>query len=78
MRRRAASVKLDAEPAIKTPDRYKLLGQSLPRLDVPLKVNGTARYRYGTTICVGCRVGMGLIGGGQLPMPEKAKLHLPL
>ena len=40
----AAQVKLDAEPAIKTPDQFKLLGQSLNRLDVPLKVNGTATY----------------------------------
>ena len=40
----AAQVKLEAEPAIKTPDQFKLLGQSLPRLDVPLKVNGTATY----------------------------------
>ena len=38
------SVKLDAEPAIKTPNQFKLLGQSLNRLDVPLKVNGTATY----------------------------------
>ncbi len=40
----AAQVTLDAEPAIKTPDQFKLLGQSLNRLDVPLKVNGTAIY----------------------------------
>jgi isoquinoline 1-oxidoreductase subunit beta len=40
----AAQVKLDAEPAIKTPDQYRLLGKSLPRLDVPLKVNGAATY----------------------------------
>src|SRR6267142_2797752 len=40
----ATQVKLDAEPAIKTLDRFKLLGQSLNRLDVPLKVNGTAIY----------------------------------
>jgi isoquinoline 1-oxidoreductase beta subunit len=40
----AAQVKLDAEPAIKTPDWFKLLGQSLNRLDVPLKVNGAAIY----------------------------------
>jgi isoquinoline 1-oxidoreductase subunit beta len=40
----AAQVKLGAEPAIKTPDQFKLLGQSLNRLDVPLKVNGTATY----------------------------------
>jgi isoquinoline 1-oxidoreductase beta subunit len=40
----AAQVTLDAEPAIKTPDQFKLLGRSLNRLDVPLKVNGTAIY----------------------------------
>jgi isoquinoline 1-oxidoreductase beta subunit len=40
----AASVTLDAEPAIKTPDQFKLLGQSLNRIDVPLKVNGTAVF----------------------------------
>jgi isoquinoline 1-oxidoreductase beta subunit len=40
----AATVKLDAEPPIKTPEQYTLLGQSLKRLDVPLKVNGTAIY----------------------------------
>src|SRR5262245_44623705 len=40
----AAQVKLDAEPAIKTPDQFKLLGRSLNRLDVPLKVNGSATY----------------------------------
>src|ERR671922_766840 len=40
----AAQVKLDAEPAIKTPDQFMLVGQSLHRLDVPLKVNGTATY----------------------------------
>src|SRR5262245_36131261 len=40
----AAQVKLDAEPAIKTPEQFTLLGKSLNRLDVPLKVNGTAVY----------------------------------
>jgi isoquinoline 1-oxidoreductase beta subunit len=40
----AASVKLDAEPAIKTPDQFTLLGQSINRLDVPLKVNGAATF----------------------------------
>jgi isoquinoline 1-oxidoreductase beta subunit len=40
----AAAVTLDAEPAIKTPDQFTLLGKSLNRLDVPLKVNGTATF----------------------------------
>jgi isoquinoline 1-oxidoreductase beta subunit len=41
---KAATVQLDAEPAIKTPDQFTLLGKSLPRLDVPLKVNGAAVF----------------------------------
>jgi isoquinoline 1-oxidoreductase beta subunit len=40
----AATVKLDAEPAIKTPEQFTLLGKSQNRLDVPLKVNGTAAF----------------------------------
>jgi isoquinoline 1-oxidoreductase subunit beta len=40
----AASVKLDAEPAIKKPEQYTLLGKPQKRLDVPPKVNGTATY----------------------------------
>src|SRR5262245_37800922 len=40
----AAQVKLDTEPTIKTPDQFTLLGQALNRLDVPLKVNGSATF----------------------------------
>jgi isoquinoline 1-oxidoreductase subunit beta len=40
----AAGVKLDAEPAIKKPEQYTLLGKPQQRLDVPLKVNGTATF----------------------------------
>src|SRR5262252_4030230 len=40
----AADVKLDAEPAIKKPEQYTLLGKPQYRLDVPPKVNGTATY----------------------------------
>jgi isoquinoline 1-oxidoreductase beta subunit len=40
----AAKVQLDAEPDIKTPNQFTLLGKSLPRLDVPLKVNGAAIF----------------------------------
>jgi isoquinoline 1-oxidoreductase beta subunit len=40
----AAEIQLDAEPAIKTPDQFTLLGTSVPRLDTPLKVNGSATY----------------------------------
>jgi isoquinoline 1-oxidoreductase beta subunit len=40
----AAAIKLDKEPALKTPDQYKLIGRRLARLDVPLKINGSAKY----------------------------------
>jgi len=40
----AAAIKLDKEPAIKTADQFKFIGQRLERLDVPLKINGTAMY----------------------------------
>src|SRR5215813_4589121 len=40
----AAGVKLDAEPAIKKSEQYTLLGKPQKRLDVPLKVNGTATF----------------------------------
>jgi isoquinoline 1-oxidoreductase beta subunit len=40
----AAKISLDREPAIKTPDQFKLLGTWTPRFDTPLKINGTAVY----------------------------------
>ena len=40
----AAAIKLDKEPALKTPDQYKFIGRRLARLDMPLKINGTAKY----------------------------------
>src|SRR5579864_6064597 len=40
----AAKIKLDKEPAIKTPDQFKLIGKPLPRLDTPVKVNGEAKF----------------------------------
>jgi isoquinoline 1-oxidoreductase beta subunit len=40
----AASVKLDAEPSIKKPEQFTLMGQPQKRLDVPLKVNGSATF----------------------------------
>ena len=42
--RDAIDIKLDKEPAIKTPDQYKLMGKPMARLDTPLKINGSAIY----------------------------------
>src|SRR5215470_5882105 len=40
----AATIKLEKEPALKKPDQYKFIGRRLARLDVPLKINGSAKY----------------------------------
>ncbi|MGA2568681.1 MAG: molybdopterin cofactor-binding domain-containing protein, partial [Pseudolabrys sp.] len=46
----AGKIKLDQEPAIRTPDRFKLIGKSLPRLDTPLKINGSAKFAIDTQL----------------------------
>jgi isoquinoline 1-oxidoreductase beta subunit len=40
----AAQIKLDKEPALKRPDQYKFIGRRLQRLDIPLKINGAAKF----------------------------------
>ena len=41
---KAAALPLPASVTLKGPGQFKVLGQSLPRLDVPEKVNGTAVF----------------------------------
>lgn len=43
---RAAQIKLAEEPKRKTPEQFTFLGTSVPRLDVPLKVDGSAKYAH--------------------------------
>jgi isoquinoline 1-oxidoreductase beta subunit len=40
----AAKVTLAAEPAIKSPKDYKLVGKPTPRLDTPAKLDGSAQF----------------------------------
>ena len=46
----AAEITLDEEPAIKAYGDWWLLGKDLPRLDVPVKVNGSAAYAIDTEL----------------------------
>lgn len=46
----AAEITLAAEPVIKTPEHWWLLGKPTPRLDVPVKVNGSAQYSIDTRL----------------------------
>ena len=40
----AAKIKLAAEPAIKTPDQFTFIGKPMPRVDVPRKIDGSAKF----------------------------------
>ena len=40
----AATLSLNNEPKLKDPRQYRLMRQSLPRIDIPAKVDGTAQY----------------------------------
>jgi isoquinoline 1-oxidoreductase beta subunit len=40
----AAKIKLDKEPAIKTPDQYTFIGKPMPRIDVVHKIDGSAKF----------------------------------
>ncbi len=46
----AGKIKLDKEPAIRTPDQFKLIGKTLARLDTPLKINGSAKFAIDTQV----------------------------
>ena len=46
----AAPIKLAKEPAIRTPDQFKLIGKPLARLDTPVKINGAAKFAIDTQI----------------------------
>ena len=46
----AAQVTLAEEPATKTPEQFQFLGTSVQRIDVPLKVNGSANYSIDTRL----------------------------
>ncbi|MEO1100673.1 MAG: molybdopterin cofactor-binding domain-containing protein [Pseudomonadota bacterium] len=41
---KAAEFAPPTQPTLKTPDQYKLMGQSLKRFDIPAKVDGTAEF----------------------------------
>jgi isoquinoline 1-oxidoreductase beta subunit len=47
---KAASLPLPASVPLKKPGNFKVLGQSLPRLDVPEKVNGSAVFGIDVTL----------------------------
>src|SRR6185436_2636090 len=47
---RAFNLKVDAAAPLKSPDRFRFIGKSLPRPDVPEKVTGHHRYLHDLTL----------------------------
>ncbi len=46
----AATLSLDNDPKLKDRKQYRLMGQSMQRLDIPAKVDGTAQYGIDFTV----------------------------
>ncbi|MEG9861619.1 MAG: molybdopterin cofactor-binding domain-containing protein [Parvularculales bacterium] len=46
----ASRQSLPTHPKLKTPDQFKLMGKSMPRVDLDEKVNGSAQYGIDATI----------------------------
>ena len=70
----AAAIKLDKEPAIRTADQFKLIGKLLPRLDTPLKINGSAKFAIDTRIdgMVYAAINACPVPGGKLKSVDEA------
>ena len=70
----ASQIKLDKEPAIRTPDQFKLIGKALPRLDTPLKINGSAKFAIDTQIpgMVYAAIAACPVSGGKLKSVDDA------
>jgi len=70
----AAKIKLDKEPAIRTPDQFKLIGKPLARLDTPHKINGTAKFAIDTQIpgMVYAAIAACPVSGGKLKSVDEA------
>jgi isoquinoline 1-oxidoreductase beta subunit len=72
----AAQITLPAEPALRSPEQFKLAGKPLPRLDAAIKTDGSAQfgidiYPPGTVhaAVIGCPV-----PGGKLVSAEESKI----
>jgi isoquinoline 1-oxidoreductase beta subunit len=70
----AAGIALAHEPAIRTPDQFRLIGQPLPRLDTPLKINGTAKFAIDTRLpgMVYAAINACPVAGGTLKSVDEA------
>jgi isoquinoline 1-oxidoreductase beta subunit len=71
----AGKIKFDKEPAIRTPDQFKFIGKSVPRLDTPLKINGAAQFAIDTRLpgMVYAAISACPVFGGKLRSVDEAR-----
>ena len=72
----AAAVQLSAEPAIKTPDKFTLVGKWTPRLDTAAKLDGSAKFGLDAQVpgMVYAAVWSAPVYGGSLTSVDEAGL----
>jgi isoquinoline 1-oxidoreductase beta subunit len=72
----AASVQLPAEPGIKAPDKYRLVGKWTPRLDTAAKLDGSAKFGLDAQVpgMVYAAVWSAPVYGGSLKSVDEAGL----
>jgi isoquinoline 1-oxidoreductase beta subunit len=68
----ASQISPSANPPLKPRSQYKLVGQSIPRVDIPKKVNGTTNYGVDTKVpgMVYAAIKISPVFGGKLKMVE--------
>jgi isoquinoline 1-oxidoreductase beta subunit len=73
----AAKITLEAEPAIKKLGEFTLIGKSLPRLDTPVKLDGSAKYGIDTRLpdMVYAAVMSSPVFGGKLVSVDEAPIR---
>ncbi len=66
--RKAAALSVPSRPTLKDPNSYVLRRTSVPRLDIPAKVNGTAKYAIDVRMpgLLYAALAMAPVNGGQL------------
>ncbi len=72
----AAVVQMPAEPAIRTPDKYRLVGKWTPRLDTTAKLDGSAKFGLDAQVpgMVYAAVWSAPVYGGSLKSVDEAGL----
>jgi isoquinoline 1-oxidoreductase beta subunit len=80
----AATFPVPTNPPLTDPSQFQIIGQSMPRLDIPAKTNGTAKYGIDITLpgmlfaVIQHCPSLGGTVSGKVPTPQGAVAVVPL